>query len=74
MNQYQHKGYGNALFMYVIEYLKQKGIHDVVLCADNLDTVKHMYYRMGFTLCGEYYLYRKVFNDGKNKCDTDIRK
>lgn len=63
---YQHRGYGNALFMYIVEYLKRKNIHDIILCADNLDTVKEMYYRMGFTLCGQYYLYRKVRNHGKD--------
>lgn len=63
---YQHRGYGNALFMYIVEYLKRKNIHDIILCADNLDTVKEMYYRMGFTSCGQYYLYRKVRNHGKD--------
>lgn len=61
LEQYRHQGYGNALFMYVIEYLKIKNVKDIVLTANALDTCKEMYKKMGFSICGQYYLYRKVF-------------
>ena len=61
LDEYQHKGYGSALFSYVIEELKKKGIHDIYLTADLEDTPKDMYERMGFTPVGVGYQVREVF-------------
>jgi ribosomal-protein-alanine N-acetyltransferase len=61
LDEYQHKGYGSALFSYVLNELKEKGIHDIYLTADLEDTPKVMYERMGFTLVGKRYQVREVF-------------
>lgn len=68
--KFRHRGYGSALFLYVVEYLKRKGIHDLVLCADNRDTPKTMYERMGFSVCGQYFFYGKEFENGKDERHT----
>lgn len=65
---FRHRGYGSALLSYAVEYLKKKGIHDIVLCADTLDTPRLMYGRMGFSVCGEYYFYGKELKNGKDEC------
>lgn len=58
---YHHQGYGTSLFMSAIEYIKEnyKNTIQVILTADNCDTPKEMYYKMGFRKCGEYHLYRR---------------
>ncbi len=69
----RHKGYGQALFRYVIQYLKIKEIHDIVLCVSSNGTISSMYEQMGFTKCLENYVYRKVLTDGKDECNAHIR-
>ncbi|MGM9968947.1 MAG: ribosomal protein S18-alanine N-acetyltransferase [Anaeroplasma sp.] len=59
LDEYQKKGYGSTLFKYALDYLKNQGINDICLVADNEDTPKHMYEKMGFIKTGEYYFYRK---------------
>lgn len=60
LDNYQHKAYGTSLFIGAIDDIKKNtAAKQVILTADNLDTIKDMYYKMGFRKCGEYYFYRR---------------
>lgn len=59
LDEYQKKGYGISLFSYVVKYLKSIGIYDLYLTADNLDTPKEIYYKLGFDLLDYNYNYHK---------------
>lgn len=59
LDEYQRKGYGSTLFINAVNYLKNNGVNDICLVADNEDTPKQMYEKMGFVKVGEYFFYRK---------------
>lgn len=61
LEEYQKKGYGSCLFNHVLNELKRMGIKDIYLTADDHDTPKVMYERMGFTMVGRSYQVREVF-------------
>lgn len=73
LDEYQKKGYGQALFRFVLEDLKKRNIHDIYLTADLEDTPKLMYERMGFMEVGRSYKVREVFADGKNERNANSR-
>lgn len=61
LKEYRNKGYGSSLFMGMINKLKEYKIFDLFLDADNLDTVKEMYKKWGFSVIGNFYTYHEDY-------------
>lgn len=59
LDEYQHQGYGVALFKSVIDEFKNNNYYDCYLCADLDDTVINWYLRLGFVAINKAYYYRR---------------
>lgn len=61
LSEHQNKGYETKLLEYAFDYLRQQGCYDVILCADEEDTPKDMYQKIGFYKSLDCFIYRKYF-------------
>lgn len=61
LSQYQNKGYEKKLLECAFAYLKKQGCYDVILYADEEDTPKDLYKKIGFYKSLDCFIYRKYF-------------